>query len=155
MQAQLLYDWERNHVEPKGQAYLSREDCLSLVRRASAAAGIVPPSVRFAKAASMPCRAVPGRWEVVIADWGRNPVTVLHEVAHLAALPALAEGEDPHGPAFLAQAIAFYAHFLGLDEGMLRRTAASMGLAAAPRTGARDAKKPPRSAAGGFEEVEF
>lgn len=149
-QAQLLYDWERNVVEPRAQAFLSREDCLSLVHRAATVGRIRLPAVRFAKSASMPCRAVPSRWEVVIADWGRNPVTVLHEVAHLATLPAIAAGEDPHGPSFLAQAIAFYAAFLGMDETWLRKTAASVGLAVA-----RNATKPPAAARSGFDEVEF
>jgi len=155
MRAQLLYDWERNFVEPSAQSFMSREDCLSLVFRSSAAAGIPAPRVRFAKSTRAPCRAVPSRWEVVIADWGRNPVTVLHEVAHLATLPAIAAGEDPHGPSFLAQAIAFYADFLGMDEAKLRKTAAAIGLAVAPRPGGRNAEKPPSASRGGFSDIEF
>lgn len=151
MNAQRLYDWERNSVEPFAKAFLSREECEALVSRAAGAAGIKLPRVRFAKSASMPCRAVPTRWEVVIADWGRTPVTVLHEVAHLATLPAVIAGEDPHGPAFLAQAIAFYACFLGMDEGRLRQTAISVGLAVAVKA----EKKPPRSDRDGFGEIEF
>lgn len=154
MRTQLLYDWERNYVEPKAQSFLSREDCRELVRRAAWASGIPAPAVRFAKSSSMPCRAVPHRWEIVIADWGRNPVTLLHEAAHLATLEAVAAGEDPHGPSFLAKAIAFYSAFLGIDEDWLRKTAEAVGLR--PRSSPRRvARKLSAASGGGFSEVEF
>lgn len=83
----------------------------------------------------MPCRAIPAKWEIVITDWGRHPVTVLHEVAHLASWEAVVAGEAAHGPSFLGQAMDFYEAFLGLDRGHLLRTAAEAGLPppAAPR----------------------
>jgi len=149
--AQTEYDWERNYVEPKAQGFLSREECLAYVSRSAKMARIETPKVRFAKAASMPCRAVPAKWEIVIADWGRTPVTVLHEMAHLAAVRSMAPGEDGHGPTFLAWACAFYSVFLGLDHDYLVRTAAALGMPVAripfSSTGPVPAK--------GFSDVEF
>lgn len=154
MRAELLYDWERNYVEPHAQYYLSKDSCIALIEKASLLAGIRRPDIRFMKSASAPCRAVPGKWQIVITDWGRTPVTVLHEVAHLAAFPAQLKGEDPHGPAFLAQAISFYANFLGLDEEKMRQTAASVGLKAGqPPQGMR--RREPRASTSSFGDVEF
>lgn len=148
-QAQRTYDWERNFVEPKLPAFLSKEECLSLVRRAAAEAGMEVPAVRFAKAASMPCRAVPSKWEIVIADWGRTPVTVLHEMAHLAAIDGLMRGEDGHGPSFMGWACAYYSRLLGLDHAYLVGTANSMGLHVS------DPARAASRGARGFHDVEF
>lgn len=149
--AQTEYDWERNYVEPKAQAYLSREECLAYVTKSAAMAGMETPKVRFAKAASMPCRAVPAKWEIVIADWGRTPVTVLHEMAHLAAIRSMAPGEDGHGPTFLGWACAFYSRFLGIEHGYLVRTASALGMTVAGIAAPRDRPGSSR----GFADVEF
>ena len=149
-QAQRVYDWERNFVEPKAVDYLSREDCLSFVRRGSQLAGMEIPNGRFAKSAAMPCRAVPAKWEIVIADWGRTSVTVLHELAHLAAVHDMAPGEDGHGSTFLGWACAYYSRLLGIDYAYLAQTAGAMGLSVGGR--------PPVGKAmpsQGFTEVEF
>lgn len=151
MRAQLLYDWERNYVEPGAVGFLSREACLALVSKAAVASGIPAPAVRFAKSASMSCRAVPSKWQVVIADWGRTPVTVLHEVAHLATIRNVMAGEDPHGPAFLAQAIDYYSRFLGIDGEALRKSAAAVGL----EVGRQPSPQAKPSARPGFADVEF
>lgn len=149
-QAQRVYDWERNFVEPKAMDYLSREDCLSLVRRGAQLAGMDVPNVRFAKSAAMPCRAVPDRWEIVIADWGRTPVTVLHELAHLAAVRGMAPGEDVHGPVFMGWACAYYSLLLGIDRAYLLRSAGGVALSVARLSQLHEVQ--PRQ---GFSEVEF
>lgn len=135
--AERVYAWEREHVEPYDSRLLSRPEATAMVGRAAALGGIRVPSIRFAKAASMSCRAIPGQWSIVIADWGRTPVTLLHEVAHLAAWPAVLSGEDPHGPAFLRQAIAYYSGMLGMDRGRLEGSAAACGLRLRPAAGRR------------------
>ena len=126
--AQRVYEWERDVVEPKSLNFLSREECLELAGRAALFLGIPAPSLRISKAASMPCRAIPSKWQIVIAGWGRTPVTLLHEVAHLGSLKAVAKGENPHGPAFVATAIALYARFLGLDAAKLSDSARQYGV---------------------------
>lgn len=126
--AKKLYTWERNWVEPKTRDFLSRDECMALVESASKYAGIPTPNIRISKAANMPCRAIPSKWQIVIAAWGRTPVTILHEVAHLATLSAISRGEDPHGPTFLAKVINFYTHFLNIDQNYLIQTAEGAGL---------------------------
>jgi len=140
MTAQRVYDWERNFVEPRDIGFLSRDDTRALVGSASSFLGIREPSVRFVKASSAPCKANFREWSIVISDWGRSRVTVLHEVAHLGSVQALMRGEDGHGPTFVATAISLYARFLGLDPNALAAQARSVGIAvgnAPPPPGAR------------------
>lgn len=129
MRAGVVYDWERNYVEPRDIGMLSRDDVRALVRNSSGFLGICPPEVRFVKASSSPCKALFSTWEIRLSDWGRNRVTVLHEVAHFGSLPAVLRGEDGHGPSFVATAIRLYSRFIGLDADMLRTSALRVGIA--------------------------
>lgn len=121
--AQRVYDWEAQCVEPKAGGFLSRDECHELIERACAFSKMAKPQVRISKATYMSCRAIPGKWQLVFAGWGRTGVTVLHEVAHLATYQDVIRGEDGHGPAFVGQAIEYYSTFLGIDIQYLIRTA--------------------------------
>jgi hypothetical protein len=126
--AQREYDWEANYVEPCiPPVRLSREECEEYVMKAVAISGVVAPTLSFPKTRNR-CTFYPKRWHVEISGWGRTPVTILHEMAHLAALPAAIAGENPHGPAFVRQAIEFYHRIIGIDQAYLFKTAASIGL---------------------------
>lgn len=121
--AEKIYEWERDCVEPSSNLYLSKNQCLHLTEQACKYLGIPAPSIRFTKMGSMPCRAIPSEWKIVIAAWGRSPVTILHEVAHLGTLEAVINGEDPHGPAFASCAIDLYDRFLNIRRTELIATA--------------------------------
>lgn len=126
--AQLEYDWEANYVEPCIRPVrLSREECEFYVRRAVEISGVAPPTLSFPKSRQR-CTFYPSRWHVEISSWGRTPITVLHEMAHLASLPAVIAGENAHGPAFVRQAIEFYHVIAGIDQAYLFETARRVGL---------------------------
>jgi len=128
MPATRVYDWERNDVEPCDIGFLSREEVLKLVNAACECLGIPAPKVRFINASRAPCKAIPRTWTLEISDWGRNRVTILHEVAHLATIRAILRGEDAHGPTFVATAICLYAAFLNLDPTDLKLKAMRFGI---------------------------
>jgi len=128
MTAQRVYDWERNFVEPRDIGFLSRDDTKGLVSAASSFLGIREPAVRFVKASSAPCKANYREWSIVISDWGRSRVTVLHEMAHLGSVQAVLRGEDGHGPTFVATAIALYERFLAMDPTVLAAQARAVGI---------------------------
>jgi len=146
--AQRVYDWERCYVEPYDVSFLSRDDIRSLVTIAAGILSIAVPGVRFVKSAATPCRADPARWQIEIADWGRNRVTILHEMAHLATIRRVAAGEDPHGPSFVAMAIRLYARFLDLDEAHLKSLAIRSGIKVGEVSSGR-------TSAGRFMEEDF
>lgn len=147
MTAQRVYDWERNFVEPKDIGLLSRDDAKGLVSAASSFLGIREPTVRFVKASSAPCKANFREWSIVISDWGRSRVTVLHELAHLGSVQAVSQGEDGHGPTFVATAIALYARFLGMDAAILSAQARSVGI--------QVGKAPAPQGEGRFMDIDF
>lgn len=126
--AQLEYDWEANYVETcVASVRLSREECEYYVRKAVEISGVAAPTLSFPKTRNR-CTFYPGRWHVEISGWGRTPVTILHEMAHLASFPAVLRGENPHGPAFVRQAIEFYHRIIGIDQAYLFQTATHVGL---------------------------
>jgi hypothetical protein len=147
MQAQRVYDWERNDVEPHDVGLLSRDDVMKLVGLASSILGIKPPSVRLVKASKAPCKAIPRSWSIEISDWGRNRVTILHEIAHLATIGAVMRGEDGHGPTFVATAMCLYASILGIDFEHLMSSALRFGI----RVGQPVAPRVVRN----FSDIEF
>jgi hypothetical protein len=128
MRAQLVYDWEANHVEPGDRTFLSREAARALVVEACRFLGIKVPEIQFINGSMAPCSASITRWKLRITEWGRTRVTLLHEVAHLGSAEAVRAGEDGHGPTFLAVAISLYSRFLGLDEQTLITSARRVGL---------------------------
>lgn len=135
--AKRLYNWEERFVEPRQkdwQRLLSKEQCEEFVKAACFKTGTRLPFIRFNKMNATPCKAVPGTWEILIAEWGRSAVTILHETAHLATIRAVIDGENPHGASFARQAIEFYRDFVGIDEGYLLETAARCGVSVGPPT---------------------
>ena len=146
-QAQVVYEWERRHVEPLlAPAMMSSAQVEILVGEACAATGTRSPAVRYANLA-MPCHADTRTWTLLIANWGRNKVTVLHEVAHLAVHGREREG---HGPAFVGMAISLYAAFCAMDGDALAASARRMGLRVGPYDMLDDA-----APAGGWDEGAF
>lgn len=126
--AQLEYDWEANYVETcVAPVRLSREECEYYVRKAVEISGVAAPTLSFPKTRNR-CTFYPARWHVEISGWGRTPVTILHEMAHLASFPAVLRGENPHGAAFVRQAIEFYHRIIGIDQAYLFQTATHVGL---------------------------
>lgn len=137
VQQGLVYAFERDRVEPYSLAVMSREEIADLVLRACRVSGTTAPAIRFDGDRPDPCYADLRAWALHIKDWGRNPTTVLHEVAHLAA----AEREDgrqelragqAHGPVFLRVAIDLYASFTNLRRIDLERAALGYGLRFSP-----------------------
>ncbi len=128
-QAQLVYEWERRHVEPAfAPAMLSSAQVAALVADACVATGTRRPAIRHA-GLSLPCHADPATWTLLIATWGRGKVTILHEVAHLAVHGRDREG---HGPVFVGMAIALYDAFGGPDAGAMAASARRMGVRVGP-----------------------
>lgn len=150
-----LYEWEREAIEAHlPPEVMSREEVRDLIAAASSVLGMPEPEVAF-KTLPVPCRAIPAHWRIEISEWGRTRVTVLHEIAHLATLPAMRRGEEPHGGAFLGMAIALYARFIGLDGAALVRSARAEGLIVVP---VRLAGRPPEPSADEgrfFEDLDF
>lgn len=112
--ANLVYAWEWMHVQPKVVDYISSDQVMRLIARACFREDIPMPKVRFVNSGTLPCLAHFDSWMIDIANWGRKPAVVLHEVAHLATLDAVRSGENPHGPSFVAKCIEFYHHFLSI-----------------------------------------
>ncbi|MDW9478958.1 hypothetical protein GOB57_09720 [Sinorhizobium meliloti] len=133
--ASRLYRWEDAFVEPRQSAadrLLTTEQCRDYVFRACSATGTRHPTIRFTKASHLPCRADLERWEIILAEWGRAALPVLHETAHLATYEAVLRGENGHGPSFARMAIELYAAFLGIDRDYLVRTAVKCGVIVGP-----------------------
>jgi hypothetical protein len=112
--ANAVYAWEKVYVESSPALYLSNEQVISLVTRASWREKIPVPQIRFINSQNHPCQAHIDTWMLDIVNWGRTPCTVLHEVAHLATMEAILNGEDPHGPTFVSKCIDLYHHFIGI-----------------------------------------
>lgn len=126
--AEACYAWEAMYVEPKARAILSRDQCRGLVKSVAMRENMPIPKVEFMSVDNLPCYARVDTWSVHIADWGHTPVTILHEMAHLATLQALLKGEDPHGPAFIAKCIDYYHHFLRIPIDPMKAGARKFGL---------------------------
>ena len=134
-QAQAVYSWERDFPERRvGPQVVSREECEGVARRAAAFLGMAQPAIAHTAMPGVPCLAYPRRHALRLAEWGRNQVTVLHEVAHLATWPRVLRGEAPHGPGFVTMAIVLYERFLpGVDGAWLESTARMRRLDFYPR----------------------
>ena len=128
-QAERVYEWERACVETRVPLEVrSLDEMNDLVLEAAGFLGIGLPDVRTTNSDTA-CKAIPGEWAIEIAPWGRNAVTVLHEVAHLGTWNQVLVGEQPHGAAFVGAAIMLYSRFLGLDPDRLTTSAGAYGLA--------------------------
>lgn len=114
---------------------LTTEQCRELVTRACQVTGTRQPTVRMKNASHSPCKADFRSWEIVLTEWGRAALPVLHEVAHLATFEDVIRGENPHGPAFARMAIDFYAVFMGVEMEYMLRTAARCGVLVGPPRG--------------------
>lgn len=126
--ARACYAWEAQYVEPRAVAYLSKDDCVDLIRSAALREGIKVPVVNFMSVDRLPCKANIDTWTIDIAYWGRTPVTLLHELAHLVTVDAIFKGEDPHGPTFIAKCIDYYHHYLKIPVDHMRDGARKFGL---------------------------
>ena len=136
--ARRLYHWEDAFVDPRqrpGDRLLTSEQCRELVFNACAVTGTRVPYVRMKSASHVPCKANFRTWEIILAEWGRAALPVLHEVAHLATFDDVMRGENPHGPSFARMAIEFYAVFMGVDMEYMLRTAAKCGVLVGPPRG--------------------
>lgn len=124
-----VYDWETNYISPLDGHYLSKYDCFDLIQKSSDFLKINPPTVRLRKASQIPCEAVPKKWEMILADWGRTRVTVLHEMAHFVSYKATYEyGDDPHGLLFIIHAMLLYHKFLNISVNVLIKTLNQSGI---------------------------
>lgn len=152
--ARRLYRWEEVFVEPRqsdGDRLLTTDQCRDYVFRACAATGTRLPSIRFSKSSHVPCKAVFPTWEIVLAEWGRAALPVLHETAHLATYEAVRAGENGHGPSFARMAIELYHAFLGIDRDYMLQTAAKCGVEVGPTA----AVFVPRSDSSPFTDIDF
>jgi hypothetical protein len=134
--ARRLYHWEDAFVEPKQSAadrLLTTEQCRDYVFKACSATNTRLPSIRFSKASHVPCKADFSRWEIILAEWGRAALPVLHETAHLATFNAVRHGENTHGPSFARMVIELYSGFLGINREYLIQTAARCGVPVGPQ----------------------
>ncbi len=136
--ARKLYHWEDAFVATKqrpGDMLLTSEQCRLLVEQACTVTGTRLPTVRFRNAAHVPCKANFRTWEIILAEWGRAALPVLHEVGHLATFDDVMAGENPHGPSFARMVIELYATFMGVDMEYMLRTAARCGVVVGPHRG--------------------
>lgn len=152
--ARRLYHWEDVFVEPKQSAadrLLTTEQCRDYVFRACAVTGTRLPGIRFSKASHVPCKADFSRWEIILAEWGRAALPVLHETAHLATFEAVHRGENGHGPSFARMVIELYSGFLGINRDYLLQTAARCGIPVGPQI----ARLSPPSNHSPFTDLDF
>src|SRR5262245_34701171 len=91
VQQALIYGFEKDFVEPHSPAVMSREEIVELVLRGSRLARIQAPEVVFGGDNQWPCLADVRARKLTIQVWGRNPTTVLHELAHQVT------ADDPEG----------------------------------------------------------
>lgn len=128
---ELLYEWERIVIESKMKpAVMASWEIRELVHAASSHLDVPPPSIQFISL-PLPCMADSKRNTIRIAEWGRTPLTVLHEMAHL--LAAAKYGAGGHGRVFLTLAIDLYGTFLGVSTDALEASALEYGLEFIPR----------------------
>jgi hypothetical protein len=138
VQQALVYGFEKDFVEPHAPAVMSREEIVELVLRASRLARIQAPEVVFGGDIPGPCLADVRARKLTIQVWGRNPTTILHEVAHQVTaddpegLAEMLRGQA-HGPQFLRNAIELYSDFIQIPRAGLERSATRFGLKVAPR----------------------
>lgn len=138
VQQGLVYAFEKDYVEPHAPAVMSREEIVELVLRASRLARIQAPEVIFGSDLPWPCLANVVKRTLTIQVWGRNPTTVLHEIAHQVTaddpegLAEMHQGQA-HGPQFLRNAIELYSDFIRIPRMGLERSASRYGLKIAPR----------------------
>jgi hypothetical protein len=155
--ADRVYAWEENFVDPRQPdrfKLLSSEQCRELIFTACSRSGTTVPALRFVRQSLVPCKANFRDWTITISEWGRNGLTVLHEVAHLATVKAIQAGEDGHGPAFVRQAMDLYNEFMGIDMDHMEMTATRARVAFA----ARNARRPARPSNGDtspFGDLDF
>lgn len=135
-QALLVYKWESARIEPIARGHLDRAGAASLVASAAVFCGIPIPAIRTVNETGTICRAIPKTWTIELAGFGRQPTTILHEVAHLGCIrEQMARGErEGHGPIFVRTAIDLYAYFF--DE------PAEPMIASARQVGIRVAEEP-------------
>ena len=138
VQQALVYGFEKDFVEPHAPAVMSREEIAELVLRASRLARIQAPEVIFGGDNPWPCFINVQTRKLTIQVWGRNPTTVLHEVAHQVTADdpdGLAEMRlgQAHGPQFVRNAIDLYSDFIRIPRDGLERSASRLGLKIAPR----------------------
>lgn len=126
--AQACYAWEAQYVEPRAKLLLSRDNIRELVKQVALRENMPIPKVEFMSVENIPCYAKIDTWSIHIANWGYTPTTILHELAHLATLQALIDGEDPHGPAFIAKCIDYYHYFLKIPVEHMKAGARRYGL---------------------------
>jgi hypothetical protein len=137
VQQGIVYGFENDIVERISPEFLSRDGIRDLVERASNLTGIQIPKLNFQGDRSWPCLANIRTWELTFSDWGRNPTTVLHEVAHLVTYDQprgrmeMMQGQA-HGPVFLRNAIDLYSNFIGVTRTDLETLARRFGLVVAP-----------------------
>lgn len=133
VQQGVVYGFEHDWVERIAPEFMSRDDIRSLVLRAANLSGIHVPSIVFRGDSDWPCLANIKTWEITISDWGRNPTTVLHEVAHLVTYNEPRgrmewKRGQAHGPCFVRNAINLYSDFIGVTRLELERGAREFGL---------------------------
>ncbi len=126
--ARACYAWEAHYVEPRAIAYLAKDDCVDLIYTVALRENIQIPKINFMNVDQIPCYANISDWSINIAQWGRTPVTILHEMAHLTTFEFLKSGEDPHGPTFIAKCIDYYHYFLKIPVEHMRDGARKFGL---------------------------
>lgn len=112
-QALLLYKWESARIEPIARGHLDRAGAAALVASAAVFCNIPIPTIRTVNENGTICRAIPKTWTIELAGFGRQPTTILHEVAHLGCImDQMRSGErEPHGPIFVRTAIELYSYF--------------------------------------------
>lgn len=149
--ATACYAWEAHYVEPKAVSYMSKDDCLDMVQTVALRENLPIPKINFMSAANIPCYANISDWSINIAIWGRTPVTILHELAHLMTADLLTRGEDPHGPTFIAKCIDYYHYFLKIPVEDMREGARKFGL----KIGVVQSADRHRPKTNQFDEIEF
>jgi len=121
--------WEAEVVDPAVPLrIMDRAACSAMVAQAAACLGIVQPQTEFRDLGGEPCASDPERNALVVANWARTQVRVLHEVAHIAGWRGVCRGEPLHGPSFMSAAITVYENVLGIPRGRLESAATAHGL---------------------------
>ncbi len=152
-QVQAVYEFERACVEPLFRPHaLSATEVRGIASEAAVLMGVPTPRVSFA-ALPVACHADAREWRLLVADWGRTYVTVLHEMAHLGTCHLR---EAPHGPSFVGMAIALYEAIGGVDGDEVARAATRRRVAFGPYDMFRTATAAASSGdGGGFAGIDF
>jgi len=125
-QRQAVYNWGVRVRSKFGALTLTLEECQELINKVydDYKPGAKPPKAVRKQQRRGPASYYPYEHKIVLPQWARNELTVLHEVAHAIAGP---NDGAWHGPVFAALLIQLWVEYLDLPRPILARLAIPNG----------------------------